>query len=78
VDRAANRPAGGPPHREGGGGGDRERTRRWTGEIVRGYGSSYGGRPEGPPEIELEKLVGDKPLSGQQFRRTPWSAAWAD
>src|SRR5580704_996860 len=45
-----DRPGGGPPHREGGGGdrGDR-----------RGFGSSYGGRPEGPPEIELEKLVGD-------------------
>lgn len=45
-----DRPQGGPPHREGGGGdrGDR-----------RGFGSSYGGRPEGPPEIELEKLVGD-------------------
>ena len=46
-----DRPQGGPPHRVGGDRGDR-------GER-RGFGSSYGGRPEGPPEIELEKLVGD-------------------
>jgi len=53
-----DRPAGGaPPHREGGergerGGGDR-------GER-RGFGPPHGfGRPEGPPEIELEKLIGD-------------------
>jgi CRISPR type III-A-associated protein Csm2 len=51
-----DRPAGGPPHREGGGGGDRGD--RGGGER-RGFGSSYGGRPEGPPEIELEKLIGD-------------------
>jgi CRISPR type III-A-associated protein Csm2 len=44
---------GGPPHREGGGGDRGERGDR------RGFGSSYGGRPEGPPEIELEKLIGD-------------------
>src|SRR5580704_722707 len=48
-----DRPPGGPPHREGGGGGDR------GGGERRGFGSSYGGRPEGPPEIELEKLIGD-------------------
>src|SRR5580658_8431381 len=43
----SDRPSGGPPHREGGGGdrGDR-----------RGFDR---GRPEGPPEIELEKLIGD-------------------
>ncbi len=44
---------GGPPHREGGGDRGGERGER------RGFGSSYGGRPEGPPEIELEKLIGD-------------------
>jgi CRISPR type III-A-associated protein Csm2 len=53
-----DRPAGGPPHREGGGGGDRGERGGDRGDR-RGYGSSYGGRPEGPPEIELEKLVGD-------------------
>src|SRR5271165_3431112 len=47
-----DRPGGGPPHREGGDRGDR-------GER-RGFGAPYGsGRPEGPPEIELEKLIGD-------------------
>ena len=40
---------GGPPHREGGG------PHREGGER-RGFDR---GRPEGPPEIELEKLVGD-------------------
>ena len=46
-----DRPAGGPPHREGGDRGDRgDRGER------RGFDR---GRPEGPPEIELEKLVGD-------------------
>jgi CRISPR type III-A-associated protein Csm2 len=45
-----DRPPGGPPHREGGG----DRGER------RGFGAPYGsGRPEGPPEIELEKLIGD-------------------
>ncbi len=43
-----DRPQGGPPHREGGDRGDR-------GER-RGFDR---GRPEGPPEIELEKLIGD-------------------
>ena len=43
-----DRPSGGPPHREGGGG-DRGGERR-------GFDR---GRPEGPPEIELEKLIGD-------------------
>ncbi len=53
-----DRPGGGPPHREGGG--DRgERGDRGDRGDRRGFGSSYGGRPEGPPEIELEKLVGD-------------------
>jgi len=52
-----DRPGGGPPHREGGGG-DRGGDRGDRGDR-RGFGSSYGGRPEGPPEIELEKLVGD-------------------
>jgi CRISPR type III-A-associated protein Csm2 len=42
-----DRPAGGPPHREGGERGDRGERR-----FDRG-------RPEGPPEIELEKLIGD-------------------
>jgi CRISPR type III-A-associated protein Csm2 len=42
-----DRPGGGPPHREGGGG---ERGER------RGFDR---GRPEGPPEIELEKLISD-------------------
>jgi CRISPR type III-A-associated protein Csm2 len=42
-----DRPPGGPPHREGGGGDRGER---------RGFDR---GRPEGPPEIELEKLIGD-------------------
>jgi CRISPR type III-A-associated protein Csm2 len=41
-----DRPGGGPPHREGG---DRGGERR-------GFDR---GRPEGPPEIELEKLVSD-------------------
>jgi len=41
-------PGGGGPHREGGERGDR-------GER-RGFDR---GRPEGPPEIELEKLIGD-------------------
>ena len=46
-----DRPAGGPPHREGGDRGDRgDRGER------RGFDR---GRPEGPPEIELEKLIGD-------------------
>jgi CRISPR type III-A-associated protein Csm2 len=47
-----DRPPGGPPHREGGErGGDR-------GE--RGGERRFDrGRPEGPPEIELEKLIGD-------------------
>jgi CRISPR type III-A-associated protein Csm2 len=46
-----DRPAGGPPHREGGDRPDRgERGER------RGFDR---GRPEGPPEIELEKLIGD-------------------
>jgi CRISPR type III-A-associated protein Csm2 len=44
-----DRPAGAPPHREGGDrGGDRG--------DRRGFDR---GRPEGPPEIELEKLIGD-------------------
>jgi CRISPR type III-A-associated protein Csm2 len=44
-----DRPAGAPPHREGGErGGDRG--------DRRGFDR---GRPEGPPEIELEKLIGD-------------------
>jgi CRISPR type III-A-associated protein Csm2 len=44
-----DRPQGGPPHREGGGDrGDRG--------DRRGFDR---GRPEGPPEIELEKLIGD-------------------
>ena len=47
-----DRPAGGPPHREGGGGGDRGD----RGGERRGFDR---GRPEGPPEIELEKLIGD-------------------
>jgi CRISPR type III-A-associated protein Csm2 len=47
-------PGGGPPHREGGGGGDRG-DRGDRGER-RGFDR---GRPEGPPEIELEKLIGD-------------------
>jgi CRISPR type III-A-associated protein Csm2 len=47
-----DRPAGGPPHREGGGG---DRGDRGGGER-RGFDR---GRPEGPPEIELEKLIGD-------------------
>ena len=46
-----DRPSGGPPHREGGDRGDRgDRGER------RGFDR---GRPEGPPEIELEKLIGD-------------------
>ena len=46
-----DRPGGGPPHREGGDRGDRgDRGER------RGFDR---GRPEGPPEIELEKLVSD-------------------
>jgi len=46
-----DRPPGGPPHREGGERGDRgDRGDR------RGFDR---GRPEGPPEIELEKLIGD-------------------
>jgi len=46
-----DRPQGGPPHREGGERGDRgDRGDR------RGFDR---GRPEGPPEIELEKLIGD-------------------
>src|ERR1700733_1729510 len=45
-----DRPPGGPPHREGGGGDRGERGDR------RGFDR---GRPEGPPEIELEKLIGD-------------------
>jgi CRISPR type III-A-associated protein Csm2 len=47
-----DRPQGGGPHREGGDRGDRggERGER------RGFDR---GRPEGPPEIELEKLIGD-------------------
>jgi CRISPR type III-A-associated protein Csm2 len=40
-----DRPGGGPPYREGGDRGER-----------RGFDR---GRPEGPPEIELEKLIGD-------------------
>jgi CRISPR type III-A-associated protein Csm2 len=51
-----DRPPGGGPHREGGGphreGGDRGD----RGGDRRGFDR---GRPEGPPEIELEKLVGD-------------------
>jgi CRISPR type III-A-associated protein Csm2 len=43
-----DRPLGGPPHREGGDRGDRG--------DRRGFDR---GRPEGPPEIELEKLIGD-------------------
>jgi len=52
-----DRPGGGPPHREGGGPdrGDRGGGDRGGGER-RGFDR---GRPEGPPEIELEKLVGD-------------------
>jgi len=50
-----DRPAGAPPHREGGGGGDRGGERGDRGER-RGFDR---GRPEGPPEIELEKLIGD-------------------
>jgi CRISPR type III-A-associated protein Csm2 len=42
-----DRPGGGPPHREGERGDRGER---------RGFDR---GRPEGPPEIELEKLIGD-------------------
>jgi len=46
-----DRPAGGPPHREGGDRGDRG---------DRGGRPGFDrGRPEGPPEIELEKLIGD-------------------
>ena len=48
-----DRPAGGPPHREGGGGDRGERGDRGD---RRGFDR---GRPEGPPEIELEKLIGD-------------------
>ena len=44
-----DRPGGGPPHREGGDRGDRGGERR-------GFDR---GRPEGPPEIELEKLIAD-------------------
>jgi CRISPR type III-A-associated protein Csm2 len=44
-----DRPPGGGPHREGGDRGDRGGERR-------GFDR---GRLEGPPEIELEKLVGD-------------------
>jgi CRISPR type III-A-associated protein Csm2 len=52
-----DRPGGGPPPREGGERGDRGGGDR--GER-RGFGGPHGsGRPEGPPEIELEKLIGD-------------------
>ena len=47
-----DRPAGGPPHREGGERGDR-------GGDAASAAVSTAGRPEGPPEIELEKLIGD-------------------
>jgi CRISPR type III-A-associated protein Csm2 len=51
----ADRPGGGgPPHREGGDRGDRGE--RGGGGERRGFDR---GRPEGPPEIELEKLIGD-------------------
>ena len=57
-DRPGGGPAGGPgsgpPHREGDRG-DRGGDRGDRGER-RGYDR---GRPEGPPEIELEKLIGD-------------------
>jgi CRISPR type III-A-associated protein Csm2 len=46
-----DRPPGGPPHREGG-----ERGERGDRGDRRGFDR---GRPEGPPEIELEKLIGD-------------------
>jgi CRISPR type III-A-associated protein Csm2 len=49
-----DRPAGGPPHREGERGG--ERGDRGDRGDRRGFDR---GRPEGPPEIELEKLIGD-------------------
>jgi CRISPR type III-A-associated protein Csm2 len=51
-------PGGGPPHREGERGGDRGERGGERGD--RGDRRSFGsGRPEGPPEIELEKLIGD-------------------
>ena len=51
-------PAGGPPHREGERGGDRGERGGDRGD--RGERRGYDrGRPEGPPEIELEKLIGD-------------------
>src|SRR5438309_11319659 len=57
-----NRPGGGPPRGERGGegrgGGDRQGDRNREG---RGGGPRGGGerRPEGPPEIDLEKLISD-------------------
>ena len=58
VGARGDRPGGGPPHREGGG--DRgERGDRGDRGDRRGFGSSYGGRPEGPPEIDIEKLISD-------------------
>src|ERR1022692_4581658 len=53
-DRPAG-PAGSPPHREGG---DRGGDRGDQGDRGDRRGFDRG-RPEGPPEIELEKLIGD-------------------
>jgi CRISPR type III-A-associated protein Csm2 len=55
------RPHGGPPRgdRPGGGGGDRGGGDRGDRGGDRGGRGFDRGRPEGPPEIELEKLISD-------------------
>src|SRR5690348_16935866 len=51
-----DRPGGGGGERSGGGHGGGDRGDRGERGERRGYDR---GRPEGPPEIELEKLIGD-------------------
>jgi CRISPR type III-A-associated protein Csm2 len=50
-----------PPRREGngGGGGRGDRGDRGDRRGDRGHDRGHGGRPDGPPEIELEKLIAD-------------------
>jgi CRISPR type III-A-associated protein Csm2 len=52
-----SRPPQGRGPREGGGGGERRGDPRGDRRDDRRFGDR--GRPEGPPEIELEKLIGD-------------------
>src|ERR1035438_5758420 len=61
----ADRPGGGPPHGDRPDRGDRG--------DRRGFDR---GRPEGPPEIELEKLIGDSPyLDNQAHAARPKSSS---